>query len=67
MNRKQRRQVKMNTGPEPQVRRMFQKINRNDLCPCGSGLKFKNCECYSHDKSYYDLNKQLGNDTGNNG
>ena len=19
------------------------KINRNDKCPCGSGLKFKNC------------------------
>ena len=55
MNRKTRRKYKVNNGPEPQVLRMFQKINRNDMCPCGSGLKFKNCECYSRDKSYYDL------------
>lgn len=23
--------------------RKFDKINRNDTCPCGSGKKFKNC------------------------
>ncbi len=22
------------------------KIGRNELCPCGSGKKYKNCECY---------------------
>ena len=57
MDRRTRRKYKIDdkSRSEPQVRRMFQKINRNDLCPCGSDLKFKHCECYSHDKSYYDL------------
>lgn len=26
--------------------RRFKKIGRNELCPCGSGKKHKNCECY---------------------
>jgi len=60
MDRKTRRRLKLDAKSlaEPQVRRMFQKVNRNDLCPCGSGFKFKNCECYSRDKSYYDFNKE---------
>jgi preprotein translocase subunit SecA len=29
--------------PKPQPVRVEQKVGRNDLCPCGSGKKFKNC------------------------
>jgi preprotein translocase subunit SecA len=29
--------------PKPQPVRAEQKIGRNDLCPCGSGKKYKNC------------------------
>ncbi len=25
------------------IKRIFKKTGRNDVCPCGSGLKFKNC------------------------
>jgi preprotein translocase subunit SecA len=25
------------------IRRKEDKVGRNDLCPCGSGLKYKNC------------------------
>jgi hypothetical protein len=25
-------------------------VGRNDLCPCGSGLKFKKCKCKEHHK-----------------
>jgi uncharacterized protein YecA (UPF0149 family) len=35
--------MKMHT---PWVRRT-KKVGRNELCPCGSGKKFKNCECYA--------------------
>lgn len=28
-----------------------EKIGRNDLCPCGSGLKYKKC-CLNKDKGY---------------
>ena len=35
--------MKMHT---PWVRRS-RKIGRNEKCPCGSGKKYKNCECYS--------------------
>ncbi len=65
MNRQQRRKVGFNTGPEPQVRRIYRKVHRNELCPCNSGKKFKNCSCYNEDKSYYDFNKEV--DNGNNG
>ena len=30
------------TAAEP-VKRDAQKVGRNDLCPCGSGKKYKNC------------------------
>jgi uncharacterized protein YecA (UPF0149 family) len=31
-------------GPRPEpVRRAEPKVGRNDLCPCGSGRKFKKC------------------------
>jgi preprotein translocase subunit SecA len=30
------------SGPKP-VRRVTEKIGRNDLCPCGSGKKYKKC------------------------
>lgn len=53
MNRKLRRLYDIDGGPEPQVRRVYQKINRNDPCPCGSGLKFKQCECFQHNKTYF--------------
>lgn len=63
MNRKQRRKSNINLGPEPQVRRMYKKIGRNDLCPCGSGKKFKDCECYNHSKIYF--NPEANKDDGN--
>jgi uncharacterized protein YecA (UPF0149 family) len=25
------------------IKRVFKKVGRNDVCPCGSGMKFKNC------------------------
>jgi hypothetical protein len=25
--------------------RLYKSVSRNDKCPCGSGKKFKNCEC----------------------
>ena len=31
------------TGPKAPVKRETKKIQRNDLCPCGSGQKYKNC------------------------
>ena len=31
------------TRKKPIVRKAEQKIGRNDLCPCGSGKKYKNC------------------------
>jgi preprotein translocase subunit SecA len=31
------------SGPEPVQRRAGEKVGRNDLCPCGSGKKFKKC------------------------
>ena len=34
--------TKGDSKPEP-VRRDAPKIGRNDLCPCGSGKKYKNC------------------------
>jgi preprotein translocase subunit SecA len=33
-------EVKLDLGP---VRREVPKVGRNELCPCGSGKKFKNC------------------------
>jgi len=33
-----------NEPPKPKiVKNTQQKVGRNDLCPCGSGLKYKNC------------------------
>ena len=32
------------TAPKKQPRKV-NKIGRNDPCPCGSGKKFKNCDC----------------------
>jgi uncharacterized protein len=31
------------TDMNPTYRRMGPKVGRNDLCPCGSGKKFKHC------------------------
>lgn len=33
--------INYNMQTKPQVKK--HKINRNDLCPCGSGKKYKNC------------------------
>ena len=39
--------VSIDYVPCPIMKRMYQKVQRNDPCPCGSGKKFKNClECY---------------------
>lgn len=32
-------------------KRAYPKVNRNDLCPCGSGKKYKDCQC---DKSKFE-------------
>ena len=37
------------TAPKKQPKKVT-KIGRNDLCPCGSGLKWKKCTC----KEYHD-------------
>jgi len=29
--------------PPPQQKREGDKVGRNDLCPCGSGKKYKRC------------------------
>jgi uncharacterized protein YecA (UPF0149 family) len=29
--------------PSPQKPRVFSEIGRNQLCPCGSGVKYKRC------------------------
>ncbi len=29
--------------PQPTVRRQGEKVGRNDVCPCGSGKKYKKC------------------------
>lgn len=67
MNRRDRRRLVgklplKKLQPEPQVRRIFQKIGRNDPCPCGSGLKFKQCSCFNHEHSYYDFKKTENNE-----
>lgn len=42
--------------------RRFKKVSRNSLCRCGSGKKFKYCECYQDLKDqtikYIDLSKK---------
>ena len=57
LNRRARRKLGLpRNRAVPQVKRMYKKISRNDLCPCGSGKKFKNCECYERfgeSKQYY--------------
>jgi uncharacterized protein YecA (UPF0149 family) len=30
------------------MQRKYPKVGRNEICPCGSGLKFKNCK---HEKN----------------
>ena len=32
--------------------RKNKKIGRNDLCPCGSGLKYKKCKCTQYHEEY---------------
>jgi uncharacterized protein YecA (UPF0149 family) len=47
--------MKMHT---PWVRRS-RKIGRNELCPCGSGKKYKYCECYKKkDVNKYTLDEK---------
>lgn len=58
MNRLQRRKHGIRTPGDPIVKRMFKKVNRNDQCPCGSGKKFKNCECFNREKSYYNFKEK---------
>ena len=46
MKRKQVMKAPTNIGGEkakPVVRKKEEKIGRNDLCPCGSGKKYKKC------------------------
>ena len=35
--------VQRQVGKGTEVRREIPKVGRNELCPCGSGLKYKNC------------------------
>jgi len=34
---------RLTTRMNPTYRRLSPKVERNDLCPCGSGKKFKHC------------------------
>jgi len=45
---KEKRKCTLITGNGPFIAR---KINRNQLCPCGSGKKFKNC--HNIETQYY--------------
>jgi preprotein translocase subunit SecA len=33
----------VNDKPRPVVKKPSEKVGRNDLCPCGSGKKYKKC------------------------
>lgn len=49
MNRAMMRKLgltRKQVSPEPRIMRFYRKIGRNDSCPCGSGKKFKHCECF---------------------
>lgn len=46
----------MNLQPKGTLKRVYKKIQRNDPCPCGSGLKFKKCACfekYGESRQYF--------------
>ena len=52
---KEKRKVTVISAPAPiHVR----KLRPNDLCPCGSGKKVKNCGCGKADPEYYYLKKK---------
>ena len=36
-------QRKLRGGRLLPLERAYKKVGRNEICPCGSGLKFKNC------------------------
>jgi len=38
----------ISSEPIVPIKRKNEKVGRNDLCPCGSGLKYKRC-CYEQD------------------
>ena len=40
-------------GVQSQARNPLKTIGRNDKCPCGSGLKFKNCTCKEYHPDLY--------------
>jgi len=40
--------------------RVYRKPGRNDLCPCGSGKKFKNCTCKDKEVVNDILDKSTG-------
>lgn len=41
------------TGVQQAKRSSIKEIGRNDPCPCGSGLKFKNCKCKEYHPELY--------------
>jgi hypothetical protein len=47
LNRRDRRRLGVNAAPMSRIQRIYRKVGRNDPCPCGSGMKFKHCECYA--------------------
>lgn len=54
--------VKRDGGKGVELRRDVPKVGRNDLCPCGSGKKYKNCH-ERQDKSKANLAAQTGQAT----
>ena len=40
-------------GVTAQAKNPIKGIGRNDKCPCGSGLKFKNCTCKEYHPDLY--------------
>ena len=73
LSRRQRRKLKFDIENSPftgfpRIQRMHRKVGRNDLCPCGSGKKFKHCvECfkkYGESRQYFtdeDINEAIKN------
>ena len=40
--------------------KLYEKLNRNDVCLCGSGLKYKRCDCYQKYAKTNEIFKDIG-------
>lgn len=46
------RSLRHSMGIKIPPRKLLPKIGRNELCPCGSGVKFKKCCIENYDREY---------------